>query len=253
MAVDPRSLLVGVAAGTVWPPRPPPVLPDKDARDLALERLALYMSCLTFRRTMEKNAPPQKFRIPRERVHVYQPDDVHRLEFPAIGIVHGQGFHEYYGLGPPEFVPGSEGKAGPGTGLLRLSDYVERVTIEVMAHKHSFRRAIVAGLTAALRGSMTSSRIQLHVPGYYGIPASFSLEETMYLDEPDNVRNRRRAHLFVEMRINEVQPVTAVPMQPPIVDFGGGPNDDNIFDGNYYLDLNGTVFGVRRPCPDEDS
>lgn len=199
-----RDLLFNNTLGDVYPPQPAPPLPDKDARDYALERLRDYMCALIFRRTNAPGLPSIPFRLPPDSIQIQQPDDLKNLPLPGIGIVPGRGVHESFGLGPPVIQEKTAGIAGPGTALLRNGDYVEDFIIEVWGSKKAERRALVAGLKSALRANDGSYSIYLSLPQYWNMTAEFTLNESQYLDGDEVSRNRRRAHIMVTMRVCEV-------------------------------------------------
>lgn len=203
--LDPTGLLTGIPFGKVYPPEPPPAgLPDKDAREHALERFADFISLLVFQRTGSIGGKPISFRVPRESVHIFQPDDVKDLTFPCIGILPGRGVHESYGLGPPVMLDDTVDLFGKGTVLVRQSDYTETIVVEVIGAKHAERRAIVAGLKEALRAVDDSYATRMILPDYFDQVAEFSLNDSQYIDDDHAVRNRRRAHLFVDLVVPEV-------------------------------------------------
>jgi hypothetical protein len=158
---DAAALLWNSQVGVVFPAMAPAALPDKDARDYALEALRNYFCALIFRRTNAEGLDPIPFQLPLDSVQIQQPDDVKDLPLPGIGIIPGLGMHEQFGLGPPTVLEGSEGVAGPGSALLHLSDYIETVVVEVWGSKKAERRALVAGLQAALRQSDSSQASRL--------------------------------------------------------------------------------------------
>lgn len=247
-------LAFGKPMGVTWPPRPPRPLPHKDAREYALERLRTFISLLVFRRTMETSRPAQGFRLKEPRIHIYQPDDVHDLTPPAMAFLPGRGFHEPLGLGPPLPIEGTIDKYGQGTVLVWQSDYTELFTIEVFSAKHAIRRAIVAGLKTVLRANETSLSTDLLLPEYFDQVARFWLNESTYLDNPEVVKNRRTAHLFVELVVPEVFLIDYVTLTS-IIDLGG-PDANEVYDGNVFLDFGETPVDpsiLRSRCAEDDS
>lgn len=234
-----------VPLGEVYPPQPPRPLPDKDPREYALERLKEYLARLKFRRTMAAGQQPRGFRVPRERIHLYWPDSPVQVVTPSIAFVPGRGTHDYLGIGAPVICQGSVDVFGPGTVLVYLSDYVETFTVEVAAAKHAVRRAVVAGIKVALRIGDTSTVASFNLPDYYNVVARFSLDESEVADNPDAVKNRRIAQLFVEMRVPEVFLIDYTLLRP-VVDLGG-LDATRVFDGNVYADLEGTPFDFLDP------
>lgn len=204
-------------------------LPDKEARDYALERLRDYICSLVFRRTNAPGQPSIPFQLPPTSVLIQQPDAMKDLPLPGVGIVPGRGFENSYGLGPPELVDATVGIGGPQTALLRIGEYTEQVTIEVWGSKVAERRALMAGLKAALRAGDSSAAIFLHLPDYWGIRASFLLDESQYIDGDEVLRNRRRAHLFVTMTVPQVVLTNARELQPAV--------SMTVLDGNGQLTL----------------
>lgn len=213
----------------VYPPQATPPLPDKEARDYALEALKAYICSLIFQRTNAPGLPPIPFQLPPDSVQIEQPDDIEDLAMPGIGIIPGRAVSETYGLGPPVILDKTEGIAGPGTALQRQGDHVESIIIEAWATKKAERRALAAGIKAALRASDGSSSIYLHLPNYWGMTAGFELDETLRIDGDEVSRNRRRAHVFVTMRICEVALTNVRTLNTTL--------DTTVLDGNVFLTL----------------
>lgn len=226
---NPQDLLYNNTAGVVYPPQATQPLPDKDARDYALERLREYMCALVFHRTGVEKQPAIPFQLPKDSVHIAQPDDVKDMPLPGIAIIPGRGVHETYGLGPPIVIDGSEGVAGPGTALRRLGDHIENFIIEVWGSKKAERRALLAGLKSALRASDSSSAIYLSLPDYYNMTAGFMLNESQPIDGDEVSRNRRRGHLMVELRVCEVALTNVRELNSSV--------DTRVLDGNLTLEL----------------
>lgn len=196
---------------------PPLELPDKDARYYAMRRLGDFIAALTFNRTGDMGKPRIQFRIPRESIHHYNPDDDTELTPPAIGVVPGNGFTDTYWLGPADVCEGTEGMFGPNTGLLYQGEYVEEFSLEIFAAKEAERRAIVAGLKTILRLGESSSALKLTLPDYFGLTAVFELGTNQYVEDPDTIRNRRRAFIVLTLRVPEVTVVTAPTFKPSVV------------------------------------
>jgi hypothetical protein len=203
---DAANLLKGQAFGDVWPGPPSPPLQHKDARAHALNTLRTFVSLLRFRRTGETpEGQPICFRVPEEMIHVYQPDDVqnHALR-PGIGFLPGRATHEAYGLGPPEVLEDTADKFGDGLVLVRRSDHVETVPVEIVVSKAPERDGVVAGLKEALQLDDRSQSLRLVCSSYFDIVASFRLDESESIDDPSGTDNRRRAHLYVLLQVPEV-------------------------------------------------
>lgn len=204
MMASALELLFNNTLGYVLPEQSASLLPDKDAREYALERLREYIAALVFRRTNEAGQESIPFQLPEQSIQIQQPDDLKDLPLPGIGIVPGRGYHEGFGLGPPNIIDSTQGVAGPGTALVRNSEYVEQIVIELWGSKKAERRALVAGMKSALRASDGSYGIYLSLPAYYGLTAGFALDESQYIESDETSRNRRRGHLMVTMRVTEV-------------------------------------------------
>lgn len=199
--------------GNVWPPKPALPLPDKDPREHALERLREYICALEFMRTGDVGGKPIPFRLPLNTVFIAQPDSLVDLPLPGVGIVPGRGAHNTFGLGPPEVRDETFNVFAPGTAVAQLGEYSEVITIEVWGSKIAERRALMAGLKQAFRASDSSTAIYLSLPSYFGSVASFELVESLYIDGDEVARNRRRGHLFLNMRVCELALVNVVSLQ----------------------------------------
>ena len=185
------------------PPRPLPALPDADARDYALRRFRDFLASLIYQRRGE-NGLTIPFRLPKTSIHVYQPDDVRTVALPGFGFVPARGVHDAISLGPPTVIDSSKDVYGQGTVLVRKSDYTETFALEAWGSKHAERRALIAGVTPRCAPSDSSYALQLKLPQYFNQVASYSLDESQYVDDDNTVRNRRRGHLFIKLQVCEV-------------------------------------------------
>lgn len=198
--------LKGSSFGRVYPGPVSPSLQHRDARGEALRTFAQFISLLRFTRTGETpEGPPIRFTIPAKNIHVYQPDDVQLHDaLPGIGILPGRAQHQDYGLGPAVMLDETADLFGPDLVLIRRSDHVETLAIEVVVDKAPVREGVVAGLKEALQMDDKSQALRLVCPNYYGLVASFRLDESESIDDADGTLNRRRAHLFVMLQVQEV-------------------------------------------------
>lgn len=196
----------GDAFGRALPPGDAQPLQHRDARAHALRTFRRFISLLVFRRTGDlPDVTTVGLRVPEERIHVYQPDDVQNyLGMNSIGILPGRAVHEPYGLGPPVSLDDTADLFGAGTVLVRRSDHVETVAVEVVVDKAPVRDGIVAGLKQALQVDDGSGALRLVCPTYYDMVASFRLDESESIDDADGTNNRRRAHLYVLLQVPEV-------------------------------------------------
>jgi len=168
-----------------------------------LRRFAEFLSLLTFNRAAE-GSRVVPFTVPRDSIMIEQPDDIVDLKFPSIAFLAGTGTIDPLGLGAPQLLEETLDRYGDGTAIVLASEYSERFTLEMWASSRAERRALVAGTSVALRGIEESYALRLSLPDYFDQVAEFSLEESRLIDDPDAVRNRRRAHLLVNMRMPEV-------------------------------------------------
>lgn len=179
--------------------------PTQDARSAAFDRLKLFVSLLRFFRKGDKGGAPYEFRVPLENVLEEWPDAEKDLKLPSVAFIAGPGIHEPLALGPPVICEESVGVFGPNTALEQTGVYREQIGVEAWAHGKAERRALVAGLQLAFTSAPGSYAIRMKLPAYYGQIATFVLDETVYADDPDVVRGRRRASLRVTMTVPEVR------------------------------------------------
>jgi hypothetical protein len=102
----------------------------------------------------------------------------------------------------------------PGTALADLGEYVEPLLIEAWGNHPAERRSILAGIEAVIRLGQRSSALRLSLPDYWDRVATFQLNESQYVDDPDIVRGRRRGQVMVELRVQEVILVDVKTLQP---------------------------------------
>lgn len=200
--------------GRVWPVRAEKPLPDTDTRTIGLRRLAQFLSLLRFNRRGTIPGQPIEFKVAPENIHIEQPDSEKELKFPAIGILPGRGSTEPMGIGPAKVLEETWNQYQLGTVLVLQGEYIEDITIEVWGTHRAERRALIAGISAALRSSDDSYSTRIRLPEYYDQVVSFSLEGQQHIDDADVVRGRRRGFLFVTMRLPEVQLINVNPLNP---------------------------------------
>ena len=197
--------LKGRAFGRVYPSQDPTPLQHRDARAHALRTLRRFVSLLNFRRTGDVPSSTERFRVPEECIHVYQPDDVEEHALPyGIAFLPGRAQHEAYGLGPGEVLDDTADQFGDGLVLVRRSDHVETFPVEVVVAKAPERDGVVAGLKEALQMDDRSQSLRLVCREYFDQVASFRLDESESIDDASATLNRRRAHLYVLLQVPEV-------------------------------------------------
>lgn len=251
-SADMRALVAGGGLlGTVYPAGTGAIMPDQGAREYALDRLRQFIAAIVFRRTMAEGQAPQRFRIPDNQIHLFQPDDGTDADLPSVAFLPGETSHDVYGLGPAELVEESADVFEVGKVLVLLADYVERVTIEVWAAKHAARRAVKSGIETAMLMSDSSSVLRLALPAYFNQVATYTLiDGPGYYEEVDAIRNRRKAQIPIELRVPELVLVDYRRLQV-VIDMGG-VDRANVFDGNVWLDLGITRFDPWRYLPHAD-
>lgn len=217
IATDAQGLLQGVPFGEVEPPMPLRPLADIDPRTHALERFREYITLLDFSRTGPKDMPAIVYRLPKTSVHIEQPDEPDNLTMPAIAFLPGDGTFETFGLGPPKMLEDTADVYGLGLVLVVKHDLVEDFIIEVWGATRAERRSLVAGLTEALTAIDESYSTRLTLPAYFDQVAEFTLNGVRYIDDPDVIRGRRRAHVKVNLRVPEVQLVAYRPMEAQVI------------------------------------
>ena len=203
--------------GKIWPKKEYQPLPSLDIRTIALRKFAEFLSLLKFQRAGDSPGNTIEFQIPIEQIYIEQPDNLDELKFPSIGFLPGRGVSEPMGLGPPEPLDDTLHVFGRDTILLQPGEYNEEFTIEVWGTKKAERRALIAGISSALRYSQVSYPIRIEIPEYYNRVVEFTLEGNEHIDDGDIVRGRRRGHLFVTMRLPEVQLINIAQILKPII------------------------------------
>jgi hypothetical protein len=208
------DFVAGAVLGVVWPPGPTRPLPDFDARTHAVRRLCDFVALLDFSRTGSVPGQQIAYRIPREQCFEEQPDDPTLLKFPSVAVLPGRGVHDNWRLGPVDLVDDTRDKYGRGTALADLGEYVEPLMLEAWGNNPAERRSVLAGVEAVVRLGQRSSALRLSLPGYFDQVATFALNESQYVDDPDVVRGRRRGQVLLELRVREVLLVDAVTLRP---------------------------------------
>lgn len=207
--------------GLVFPPRDDaPGLPDKGAREYALRRFCDFLSKLPFMRTMA--GPPQKFVVPRSQIHINQPDAVvgaaGGVKLPTIAFLTStddQSSGEDPGwLGPALDIEGTEDVFAPDSALFYIGSHDEDLTLEVVSSKAATRRAIVEGIKQVLRSSDDSAALRLSLPDYFNQDATFTYLSSTYVEDQDAVRNRRKAHIVINLYVAEVMLANAMTLIP---------------------------------------
>jgi hypothetical protein len=215
------KLIKGRLYGRVWPARPSPQGPSVDGRTVALRTLAKYVAALTFWRPGAAlpgggSGPAIPFKIPTEHFFIEMPDNTRNMPFPCIAIVHDTAKYDVIGL--TSYVEeDSAGVWAPNTVVQWQGEYVENIQLELWCNHKAERRALLAGIETALSPTEQMSGVRFHMPDYYDQLVCFTLNDRRLIDEPDSLRNRRRATLGIEMRFNVVALVNTVPMRPTVV------------------------------------
>lgn len=199
-------------------------MPTQDARSVALGALAGWISTLRFLRAGNIGGPPIPFRLPKQRVHQEQPDDAEQLRFPCAVFVPQRGLY-VSGIGGGDVDDATRDVWAPDSVVLGLGEYTESVAIELWASKKAERRALIAGLETAMQTAESTQMLRLRLPGYFNTTATFALSDQERIDEPDAVRNRRRARLYVTLSVPVLRLVHVVTLRPYLVDQGDLDDD----------------------------
>jgi hypothetical protein len=209
-----KDILYGDAFGEVFPPKENPDFLTVDARTAAMRVLRRYISLLQFFRAGDIGGKPIPFRIPEEDIHIEWPDNEVNLRYPSIVFLsQGRAQLAAIGLGT-NLIEDSADRFASGTVLQVQNEYTENFAIEIHASKKPERRAILAGLEIALTPTEQMYGIRFTVKEYYDQVCCFSLGEREIFDEADAALNRRRARLYVELRINTVALVNYRRVEP---------------------------------------
>lgn len=214
-----RAILWGTPFGEVFPAKEnPPPLPE-DGRTIALRILRDYVSELVFYRLAGidengKRRPPIPFQIEPADIYIEWPDNEENMRFPSLVFL-STGPANYNVIGLTSYVEeGSKDVYGPGTVLQWMSEYTEKVSLEIWASKKSERRAILAGLETALTPTEQMYGLRFRMPNYYNELVCFTVESRELIDDGDAVKNRRHARVTIEMRFNVVALVNYVTVNP---------------------------------------
>lgn len=202
--------LEGTLYGTTWPPHQQAQPPAEDARTYALEAFREYLAGIYFRRRGGQN-----FRIPKEQIHIEQPDSFENLRFPAIAILPGN--VEFNWLASNDgLIESTKDKYGDGTVLLWRGEHIEDLTLEIWEDTIAGRRAIRAAIAEALAPIEETSALRLRLDSYFGLVADFTQVSDQLIDDIDTAKGRRRALQVVRLAVPEVQLINYVTMQPVI-------------------------------------
>lgn len=211
-----RVLLQGSPFGEVYPPKPNPLSPSIDGRTAALHILREYFTNLVFFRPMAVGQPPQPFSIPPEHFYIEWPDQTEMMKMPCVAVVNSRAKYDVIGL-VSYIEEDTRDTFGAGTVLQWMAEYLETLNVEVWTSKTSERRSILAGAEIAFSPTEQMSGVRFRMPEYFNELVCFTLNRREVIDEPDAVRNRRRAQLEIEMRFNIVALVNYTTMQPTLV------------------------------------
>lgn len=201
-----RDILQGTPFGTVFPPKENPHFLTRDARTAALAVLKKYISFLTFFRPGNKTpegdvGEPIPFSLPLEDIHIEWPDYAVELRYPSVVFL-SLGRAKFDAIGLTAYLDEKTADLfAPGTAFQVQNEYTENFAIEIWANKKPERRSILAGLEVALTPSEQYYGLRLKVREYYNQYVMFTLMEREIFDEADAALGRRRARLYLEMRI----------------------------------------------------
>lgn len=215
-----RALLFGTPWGETFPKRPnPPPLPV-DGRTVALRVLRKYLGELTFlkpagRDPQGKALPLVEFKIPERNILIGWPDYEKAMEFPSVTFLHGVGNYDTIGL-TGYVEENTRDKYGIGTVVQWMSEYREDVILEIWANKKPELRSILAGIETALSPTEQMYGLRFRMPDYFDELVCFTVGTRQEFDEADSAKNRRHAHITLEMRFTVVALVNYVLARPEI-------------------------------------
>lgn len=212
-AFKPTGNQYGVGVG-MPPGRPAVPSPAVDARTHAMRAFQRFLSTLRFFRAGNVGGDPTCFQVPEADIFIEMPDNVEDLRFPSLAFLPSRANYDSYGLGPAQMMEDTLDVYGPGTTLVQQAEYSETFAVEVWASKKAERRALLAGIETALMSFDDSWALRMRLPDYYDRTAVFALSQREVFDDPDVVRNRRRGHLYVELRVDVVRLVNANELRP---------------------------------------
>jgi hypothetical protein len=142
----------------------------------------------------------------------------------------GAGEYQPVGL-TPYVVESTRDEERKDCALQVMGEYFEAFTVECWADSMPLRRSLVAALEDAFVPSEAIYGLRFRMPDYHDQTVCFTLATSMRPDDPDAVRNRRWAHLGLEMRFEVVKLVPVEGFRPEVevgtFEFGlGGPDSD---------------------------
>ena len=168
-------------------------------RTLALRWLGRYIAELTFFRPGDQGGKPIPFTVPFDNYQVGRPDYDKDMPFPGVAIT-GQPVEHLY----PGFTPWLDESTvdlyGRGTVVQIVNEAREELLMEIWGNKLPELRAIWSGLEVMFAPVEEMFGLRLKMPDYFNTTVCFTLLRSEWQDDEPAVRNRRSAHLYVEMR-----------------------------------------------------
>lgn len=173
-----------------------------DPRGAMLDALKAYVEGIEYLRPGPGGA---RFRVKPENVIPEWPDAGFEFEYPSISFGPGAGEDETIGL-TPIVDEGSFGVYAPGTAIVQLAEYVERLQVTVWAADRFERRAMLAGLRSAFTPTEGQGCVRLRTTKeYFERVAVFAWESVEVIDGEESVRGQRRADIYLDARIPVVR------------------------------------------------
>jgi hypothetical protein len=199
-----QKVLFGTPWGTTYPARENPPPPAYDGRTVALRLLRRFITELTFYRANAEGQPPIPFQIAEKDIHIEWPDNEDDLVFPSIALL-STGPANYDMIGLTGYVEeNTRDVYAPGTVVQWMNEYRENIVLEIWATKKSERRAILAGLEAALSPTEQMYGLRFTMPDYFNELVCFAANDREIIDDGEAVKNRRRARITLQMRFHQV-------------------------------------------------
>ncbi len=211
-----RGTLFGTPWGEIFPPKANPKPLAVDGRTVALRILREYVTNLTFYRSGGLGKPVIPFQIQPENFAIEWPDNPQDLKLPSVVVMGSRANYDIIGL-VSYIEENTRNKFAPGTCIQWQMEHLETINLEIWASAKAERRAILAGLETALTPTEQMSGIRFTMPDYFNELVTFTPMRREIYDEPDAMRNRRRAQIELQMRFNIVALVNVLPMNPSVL------------------------------------
>ncbi len=180
-------------------------LPDKDAREYALQAFIDYLSTITFQMTGAKQGQTVPFKIPLKNMFIEWPAyediaDKGEDDFPRVGFEILEETDEYPGFVASE-VEGTDDLFAPGTILTKTGEHVETMDMHILCRNRAERRAIIAAIGLVMNPVQEITGLRFNLPLYFGAACRITLEGGGRVEDQDATRNRRLLKFKILLRV----------------------------------------------------